>query len=78
MWARILGLLFCIGLLFLVAGQLQQKLGILALELLGLCAVHTLILALLMVKHHPTPSLAQSDLDDDGRATPGEAGPHMA
>ena len=48
--ARVLGLLCCVGLLALVAGQLEPDLGRLAIELLGLCAVHTIILGLLMVK----------------------------
>ena len=46
--ARVLGLCACVYLLFLVAGHLADGLGLLAIELLGLCAVHTVILALLM------------------------------
>ena len=50
LYARILGLLACLYLLYMVAGNLEEDLGRLALELLGLCAVHTLILALLMTR----------------------------
>lgn len=56
--ARILGLITCVGLLALVAGQLEDDLGRLAIELMGLCAVHTLILGLLMTRcrrAHVTP-----------------------
>ena len=48
--ARVVGLLSCVYLLYLVAGHLPTGLGVLALDLLGLCAVHTLILALLSVR----------------------------
>jgi hypothetical protein len=50
LYARVLGLLACLYLLYMVAGNLEDDLGKLAVELLGLCAVHTLILALLMTK----------------------------
>ena len=46
--ARVLGLVACIYLLYLVADHLADGLGLLAIELLGLCVVHTVILALLM------------------------------
>uniref|UniRef100_A0A7S4AZD3 Uncharacterized protein n=1 Tax=Chrysotila carterae TaxID=13221 RepID=A0A7S4AZD3_CHRCT len=52
--ARVLGLAFCIVLLWLVAKFTTTsddvKLWVLAIELLGLCAVHTLILTFLMVR----------------------------
>jgi hypothetical protein len=47
---RILGLIVCVGLLVLVAEFLPDKLWLLAIELLGLCLVHTFILCLLMVE----------------------------
>jgi len=48
--ARLLGLVCCVFLLALVASSLPKDMGMLSVELLGLCAVHTLILALLMVE----------------------------
>ena len=48
--ARLVGLLFCLMLLALVAGSFEDDLSKLAMELLGLCAVHSLILALLSVR----------------------------
>jgi hypothetical protein len=50
--ARILGLLFCVALLLLVSNYVtadSDNIPMLSLILLGLCAVHTLILFLLMV-----------------------------
>lgn len=47
---RVIGLLACAWLLYVVAGHMPSSLGLLAVELLGLCAVHTLVLALLMVE----------------------------
>eukprot|EP01104_Vermistella_antarctica_P017045 TRINITY_DN5964_c0_g1_i1.p1 TRINITY_DN5964_c0_g1~~TRINITY_DN5964_c0_g1_i1.p1 ORF type:complete len:205 (+),score=56.81 TRINITY_DN5964_c0_g1_i1:163-777(+) len=47
---RLLGLIACIGLLFLVAGTLSENLWVLAAELAALCVVHTFILSLLMVE----------------------------
>ena len=47
---RVLGLVFCVILLLLVAGNLDNDLKMLAVELIALCAVHTVILAFLMVK----------------------------
>ncbi|GMH78036.1 hypothetical protein TL16_g07637 [Triparma laevis f. inornata] len=48
--ARVLGLIFCVMLLGLVAGNLDEDLGMLALELMGLCAVHSMILLLVTVE----------------------------
>lgn len=42
---RVLGLVFCVILLLLVAGNLDNDLKMLAVELIALCAVHTVILA---------------------------------
>ena len=47
---RILGLCACLGLLILVAEFLADRIWVLSLELLGLCAVHTLILSFLMIE----------------------------
>jgi len=48
--ARCLGLFASVYLLYLVAGSLSSNLGLLAIDLVGLCMVHTLILTLLTVK----------------------------
>mmetsp|Transcript_19345 Transcript_19345/g.38654 ORF Transcript_19345/g.38654 Transcript_19345/m.38654 type:complete len:181 (-) Transcript_19345:31-573(-) len=49
--ARVVGLIFCLLLLMLVAGNLSDgDLSLLAIELLGLYAVHSLILALLSIR----------------------------
>jgi len=48
--ARVLGLLASVYLLYVVAGSLPENLGLLAIDLMGLCLVHTLILLLLTVK----------------------------
>mmetsp|Transcript_22109 Transcript_22109/g.71200 ORF Transcript_22109/g.71200 Transcript_22109/m.71200 type:complete len:136 (+) Transcript_22109:325-732(+) len=48
--ARLLGLAASVYLLWIVAGSLPANLGLLAIDLLGLCCVHTLILLLLTVK----------------------------
>ncbi len=55
LFVRLLGLLFCVMLLGLTASSLSDDLGSLAIELVGLCAVHTLILAFLMMKQVPPP-----------------------
>lgn len=48
--ARVLGLVFCVMLLGLVAGNLDEDLGMLAVELLGLCLVHSAILLLVTIE----------------------------
>ena len=64
-WGRVLGLFFCVGLLMVVAGNLDEDLSKLSLELLGLCAVHTVILALLMVKCERI-EVIDDDIEDQG------------
>ena len=49
-----LGLLACVYLLYVVAGHLPERLGMLALMLVGLCVVHSFILALLSVRVRAT------------------------
>lgn len=54
--ARLLGLAVCIGLLLLVSDWADSNIAslfVFALQLLVLCAVHTLILAFLMVRVAP-------------------------
>ena len=51
--ARVLGLVICVCLLALVAGHLESNIGRLALDLAGLCVVHTVILGLLMIRSGP-------------------------
>ena len=53
--ARLLGLAASVYLLYIVAGSLPSNLGLLAIDLLGLCCVHTLILLLLTVKVDTAP-----------------------
>eukprot|EP01062_Namystynia_karyoxenos_P010899 TRINITY_DN13892_c0_g1_i1.p1 TRINITY_DN13892_c0_g1~~TRINITY_DN13892_c0_g1_i1.p1 ORF type:complete len:206 (+),score=76.00 TRINITY_DN13892_c0_g1_i1:76-618(+) len=48
--ARVLALLLMIGLLFLVARNERGSDLVLALEMLGLCCIHTVVLLLLMVR----------------------------
>lgn len=48
--ARVVGLLACVYLLYMVAGHLPKHMGKLAVMLVGLCCVHSLILALLSVE----------------------------
>ena len=52
--ARVVGLLACVYLLYVVAGHLPERLGMLALMLVGLCVVHSFILALLSVRVRAT------------------------
>ena len=70
--ARVLGLVICVCLLALVAGHLESNIGRLALDLAGLCVVHTLILGLLMIRSGPRDSgdgdgEGVYDLDGEGK-----------
>ena len=63
--ARVVGLIFCLLLLMLVAGNLSDgDLSMLSVELLGLCAVHSLILALLSIRVRDCDNGKGSDNED--------------
>lgn len=63
--ARVVGLLACVYLLYLVAGHLPKQLGVLSLYLLGLCTVHSLILVLLSVKVEGAVKVPPPELVDN-------------
>ena len=71
--ARVIGLVACVMLLWLVAKVMtgyEVSLWMLALEILGLCAVHTLILALLMVRVRIGAQLQESAQGSEQRREP--------